>query len=118
MAIPAAGAARIQYFSQTDDTESRDYILILSSQTMADEVRVLDANDPTGAFRIIQPRERGLEYSVDHYGDHFYIRTNLDAQNFRLMRTPVDATAKTSWVTPLSPSSTLTSLAMIMGAPV
>ncbi|GAG83318.1 unnamed protein product, partial [marine sediment metagenome] len=47
----------------------------------------------------IQPREKDIEYSVDHYGDHFYIRTNYDeAKNFKLMKTPVDKTTKENWI--------------------
>jgi oligopeptidase B len=42
-------------------------------------------------------REREHEYQIDHYGDHFYIRTNDQAKNFRLMRTPVDRTDKEHW---------------------
>jgi oligopeptidase B len=34
---------------------------------------------------------------VDHYGDHFYVRTNDGAKNFRLMRTPVEATGRSHW---------------------
>jgi len=78
-------------------TKSNEYLLIASSQTLSDEYRFLDANDPTGDFRILQPRERGLEYSIDHFEDHFYIRTNLAAPNFRLMRTPVTATTVPNW---------------------
>ena len=78
-------------------TKSEEYLIIGSFQTLSSEYQFLDANDPTGTFQVIQPRERDLEYSLDHYEDHFYIRTNLDAQNFRLMRTPVTATEKTNW---------------------
>ena len=78
-------------------TKSEDYLIIGSTQTLSTEYQFLDANTPEGAFQVIQPRERNLEYSVDHFGEHFYIRTNLDAQNFRLMRTPVSATAKSNW---------------------
>jgi oligopeptidase B len=78
-------------------TKSKKYIVIGSSQTVSTEFRVLDANDPTGNFRIIQPRERGLEYGIAHFGDKFYIRTNLDAPNFRLMATPEMATTKDNW---------------------
>ena len=81
-------------FHETDDTfsvyvsktTSRDYLVIRSSQTLSDEVRVLAADDPMGDFRVFAPRERGLEYSINHLGDQFYVRTNLDAKNFRLMR--------------------------------
>ncbi len=79
-------------------TKSKKYVLIGCDQTLSTEYRCLDAGDPDGAFAVIQPRRRDLEYHVDHYGDHFYIRTNLDAKNFRLMKTPVDATGLENWV--------------------
>jgi oligopeptidase B len=78
-------------------TKSDEYLMIASNSTMSDEYRYLDAGNPEGNFRIIQPRERGLEYSVSHFGDHFYIVTNWNATNFRLMKTPVDRARKNSW---------------------
>ena len=78
-------------------TRSRAYIMIASFQTLSSEYRFLDANDPVGEFRVMQPRERDHEYSVGHLGDHFYIRTNDSARNFRLMRTLVTRTAKEFW---------------------
>lgn len=78
-------------------TKSSDYLIIGSWQTLSTEYRFLDANNPNGKWKIIQPRERDLEYSVDHFGDHFYIVTNLDAKNFRLMKTPIDKTSKENW---------------------
>nr|WP_301400095.1 S9 family peptidase [Polaribacter huanghezhanensis] len=80
-------------------TKSNDFIVIASYSTLSTEYRVLDANNPNGSFKIIQPRERNLEYSVSHYGDHFYLLTNKDgAKNFKLMKTPVDKTSKENWV--------------------
>jgi oligopeptidase B len=67
------------------------------NSTLTSEYRFLPAGDPTGEFQIIQPRTRGLEYSISHYGDHFYIITNLDATNFRLMKAPLDQTGKEHW---------------------
>jgi oligopeptidase B len=78
-------------------TKSDEYIIIGSSQTLSNEYRYLSADDPGGRFTLFLPRERNHEYSIDHFGDHFYIRTNDDAENFRLMRTPVDSTAKARW---------------------
>ena len=83
-------------------TKSEKYIVIGSSETLTTEYRVLDANDPNGSFRVIQPRIVGLEYGLDHFGDHFYINTNLDAPNYRLMRTPVNATTKENWTEVIS----------------
>jgi oligopeptidase B len=78
-------------------TKSDKYLVIGSSSTVSDEYRFLDADDPQGEFRILQERERDLEYSIGHFRDHFYIITNLGARNFRLMRTPVTATSKENW---------------------
>jgi oligopeptidase B len=78
-------------------TKSKKYLIIASDQTLSSEYRFLDADNPDEEFQVIQPRERDLEYSVDHYQNNFYIRTNLDAQNFRLMETPVDKPSKENW---------------------
>jgi len=82
------------YVSQT---KSKKYLMIASVQTLSDEYRYLDASDPQGAFQVFLPRQRDHEYSVDHYQDHFYVRTNHKAKNFRLMRTPVSKTALEHW---------------------
>ncbi len=79
-------------------TKSKKYLIIGSVSTLTSEFRFLDADNPNGSFKIIQPRIRGLEYTVDHLGDYFYIRTNLNAQNFKLVKTPVIKTEKENWV--------------------
>lgn len=78
-------------------SKSKKYIIIGSYQTVSNEFRVLAADNPDGAFRVIQPRERMLEYNIAHYADKFYIHTNLDAQNFRLMATDEEKTTKENW---------------------
>ena len=78
-------------------TKSKKYMVIGSNQTLSNEYRVLSADAPVGEFKMIQPRERNLEYGIDHYGDRFYITTNLDAKNFRLMSCPENATTKENW---------------------
>ncbi len=78
-------------------TKSRKYIIIAAKQTLSTEMRYLDAATPTGEFQIFLPREEKHEYTIDHLGDHFYIRTNYLAQNFRLMKTPVGKTDKANW---------------------
>ena len=79
-------------------TKSKKYLFIISYQTLSTEYRFLSADTPDGEFRIIQPRRRNLEYNVDHFQDFFYIQTNLDAKNFRLMKTPVDKTSMENWI--------------------
>ncbi len=78
-------------------SKSQKYIIIGSVHTLSSEYLFLDADLPDGTFQILQPRERGLEYSVEHFQDKFYIRTNDQAQNFRLMETPVGKTGKEYW---------------------
>jgi oligopeptidase B len=72
-------------------------LIIGSSQTVSDEYRVLESNNPKGEFRLFQKRERDLEYSITQYEDKFYVLTNLDAKNFRLMSCPIHSTEKESW---------------------
>ncbi|MER3522795.1 MAG: oligopeptidase B [Ignavibacteria bacterium] len=78
-------------------TKSKRFLMIASTQTLSTEYRFLDATTPEGEFKVFHPRERHHEYFVDHFEDYFYIRTNDDAKNFRLMRTPVGDTRKTAW---------------------
>jgi oligopeptidase B len=78
-------------------TKSKKFLFIAAYHTLSSEYRFLSADTPDGEFQIIQQRERDLEYDVDHFQDKFYIRTNLDAKNFRLMETPIDKTTKENW---------------------
>ncbi len=80
-------------------TKSKKYIMIGSYSTLTQEYQALDANNPNSDLKVIQPRTRGLEYSVAHYKDHFYVLTNKDdATNFKLMKTPEDKTTMDNWV--------------------
>jgi oligopeptidase B len=67
---------------------SRKIILLNISEERTSEFRYLPANRPMDELKIIEPRRQGVIYEVDHIGDHFYVRTNLDAPDFRLMRAP------------------------------
>ncbi|MDZ7333346.1 MAG: S9 family peptidase [candidate division KSB1 bacterium] len=78
-------------------SKSKKYILINSTSTLSTEYRYLEADDPTGLFTIFNPRERDHEYSIEHFEDKFYIVTNWNAKNFRLMETPVGNTNKKYW---------------------
>ncbi|WP_166382510.1 S9 family peptidase [Polaribacter sp. 11A2H] len=97
----------VEVFHEDDDTfgtyvtksKSDKYIIIGSYNTVSTEAQYLDADNPTGAFTMLQPRERDLEYSVAHFGDYFYLLTNKDnAINFKLMKTPITNTTKDNWV--------------------
>jgi oligopeptidase B len=80
-------------------SKSRKYLAIESGSTLTTEYQILDADNPDGEFKMFQKRVRGLEYSINHYGDSFYIMTNMDkAENFKLMKTSVNKTSKANWV--------------------
>lgn len=94
-------------FEETDDTfsvyvyksKSRDFIIIGTSSTVSDEYRYINANQPDSKFKIFQKRERDLEYSIEHFGEEFYIQTNKDdAFNFKLMKTSIDKTEQNNWI--------------------
>jgi oligopeptidase B len=78
-------------------SKSDEFIFIESSQTLSTETRYISANDINGTWKVIEPRKRNHEYSVSHFGDHFYILSNHNAENFKLMRTPVNAIGMANW---------------------
>ncbi|KAI7902802.1 prolyl oligopeptidase family-domain-containing protein, partial [Cokeromyces recurvatus] len=88
-----------------DITSSKDgnYITINSNTLSSSEVRVVDAkytfeNKLLPQLRLVEPRQPGIEYYVDHHNDTFYILTNADnAKNFKLVKTPDNAIAKSNW---------------------
>lgn len=79
-------------------TKSRDFVVIGSGSTVSSEFRVQPADNPAIAFSVIQERKRDLLYSIDHFGDSWYIKTNHEAKNYRLMVTPLDKTSMEHWV--------------------
>jgi len=99
-------ASDVLVYFEKDDTfnvsvakgKSKKYISISSSSTLTDEYRFIKADEPDSEFKVFQKRVRGLEYSVSHYGDSFYVVTNKDkATNFKLMKTPENATSQENW---------------------
>lgn len=86
------------YRSFVFKTKSKNFLMIGSFHTLSTEFRYLDANTPNGEWKIIQTRERDLIYYPDHFDTHFYIRTNLNATNFRLVKTPIESSTKKHWV--------------------
>ena len=78
-------------------TKSKKFLVIYSASTLTNDYQILDADQPEGKFRRFSPRERGIEYSITHFKDRFYVVTNLDAPNFRLMETPDTKTERAHW---------------------
>ncbi|MDX2229960.1 MAG: S9 family peptidase [Leptolyngbyaceae cyanobacterium bins.349] len=94
-------------YHETDDffyldigkTRSEAYLLLSLNSKITSEVHFLDANYPNGTLQVIQPRSQGVEYAVEHHGDHFYLTTNENALNFKLVRVPVAAPIQANWET-------------------
>ena len=92
-------------FEESDETfncfvyksKSKKYIFIGSSSTLSSEYQFVDADFPDQDFNMLQPRENELEYGIGHLNDDFYILTNWQAKNFRLMVVNVDAPEKENW---------------------
>ena len=78
-------------------TKSEAYIIIGSSQTLIKEYRYIKANEPLSEFKVFLERQDDHEYGIDHYGDHFFITTNWEAKNFRLMKCPLEDTRQSQW---------------------
>jgi oligopeptidase B len=78
-------------------TRSRAHVLLVSSSSTTSEVRYISAAQPTAAPKVIVPRQEGHEYYVDHRGDLFYIRTNDQGKNFRLVTASVSDPERKNW---------------------
>lgn len=79
-------------------TKSEKFILIHSESTISSEVRFIPADQPNASLQLLQPRIPHLEYAADHYGDYFYIRTNDQAQNFKLVKAPLANPGIKNWI--------------------
>ncbi|MEL7003665.1 MAG: S9 family peptidase [Bacteroidota bacterium] len=92
-------------YEETDETfytgiskmKSGKYLVIWSSSTLTNDYQILDADKPDESFRPFHAREIGLEYGIEHFEDKFYILTNNEAINFKLMETPENNTQKENW---------------------
>jgi oligopeptidase B len=84
------------FWTSVSRTTSDRYLVISSSSKLTSEVRVLDASEPTDDFRVVLPRQHGVEYEVDHAviagDDRLLVLHNRDAENFTLGVGPVTLT--------------------------
>lgn len=97
----------VMVYHEEDDTfdvnlfksKSLEYIFISSSSTISDEQRFIPADNVLASWKIVQPRTKDLEYSVEHFGDEFYIITNADgATNFKIVKTKLNEPSIKNWV--------------------
>ena len=84
-------------YAYLSKSKSEQYFFINCAYTQTVEVLYLDANQATGNFQVVRPREKDFYYSLEHWNDKFLIRTNWDAKNFRLMEAPVSDPRRDNW---------------------
>jgi oligopeptidase B len=92
-------------------TKDGRFVVCTLESTVTSEVHVLDADDPDGTFRVVEPRRQGVEYWVEHDrdGERFLIVTNDGAEDFRLVEAPDTDPSRSAWrdVVPARPGTRL-----------
>jgi len=91
-----------RFFLRLYKAKSEGYVFFALGSAVTTEVYAIDAEDPAGQPRLIQPRVQDMEYFVTHHRngsgeERFLILTNWEAENFRVMSTPVDSPAREEW---------------------
>jgi oligopeptidase B len=86
-----------QFFVGCDKSRDDRYIFLIIDGKITSEQYFVSADDPQGKFAIIEPRQKGHEYSVIHHEGYFYILTNNNAENFRIARTLVSQPQQKYW---------------------
>ncbi len=95
----------VKVFEEKDETfwlglsksRSDAFIQIQLGSKDTSEVHLLPTDQPMGKFKVVQPRKKGLEYSVEHRGDTLYIGANDTGVNFRLVTAPVASPGQANW---------------------
>ena len=82
------------FYTGIGRTRSGAYLALYLASTEATEMRILEADNPTGDFRVFQPRQREHLYHAEHIDDRWIVHTNWQAPNYRLMSVPVGREAE------------------------
>ena len=85
------------FYIGVDKSTSDEYIVIWHQSTLANDYHLLKADQPEGDFARFTPREDEHRYQLEHVDDQFYILTDWEAPNYRLMTAPVTAADKSQW---------------------
>jgi oligopeptidase B len=99
------GGAAVEVFHEEDErfnvdvgrTRDRRYLMLEARSHTTSETWVLPADDAAGEFKLVAGRVDDEEYDVDHRDGFFYLRTNYEAEQFRLMRAPVERAGRENW---------------------
>lgn len=87
-----------RFYTSLYRSRSGDYLILAHRETETAEVQLLAADEPLGQFKPFLPREAGHEYGLDHANGRFFIRTNWEAENFRVMSATLETGGdKSKW---------------------
>jgi oligopeptidase B len=78
-------------------TRDGKMLFIGSGAKTMDEYRYLAADNPTGEWKIVAPRREGHQYNADFDNGAFYITTNKDAENFKVVKAPASDPSEKNW---------------------
>ncbi|WP_110685321.1 S9 family peptidase [Salinicola aestuarinus] len=79
----------VEFWVSFDKTRSREWIVLETASKETSECYLLPADRPDASLHCVRPREPGVEYAIDHRGNHFYVLNNRDGAHFRLDVAPV-----------------------------
>lgn len=85
------------FYLHLQKSKSQAFLLALSESKTTSDVRYLEADRPQDEFRIFHPRRQNILYSVEHHLNRFFVLTNDNAVNFKLMETPIAKTSMENW---------------------
>jgi oligopeptidase B len=85
------------FFLDINRSRSGRFLVLDLASHATSEVRYASADRPEDEFQVVEPRRHGIEYGVTHHGNRFYIVTNDDAPNFRLVSAPVESPGRANW---------------------
>jgi len=88
-----------RFWMGLDTSRDERHIVIGIGSKNTTEFRLLPADDPTGEFRVVAPREEGVEYDVEPAGDTLWIVHNRAHKEAELARAPLDSTSPADWET-------------------
>jgi oligopeptidase B len=86
-----------RFFLEISKSRDDQIIFLKVESKLSTEIRYLNADKPSDNFSLIQPREENVLYSIDHHDDRFFIVTNKEAKNFKLVEAPVSAPGNENW---------------------
>lgn len=87
------------YSVYVTESKSLEYIFICSYSTLTSEFQFIKSDEPESIFKLIQKRTKGLEYSVDQFGNHFYVLNNKDGSfNYKISKAPITDPSSDNWI--------------------